>query len=62
MSMKSEARGPIEDTHCLSDSDCAHRPCASCGCKCINSCCVCQSKPYLVDDFCNINAINAPTN
>ncbi|QCD95684.1 hypothetical protein DEO72_LG6g379 [Vigna unguiculata] len=33
MSMKSEAREPIEGTHCISDPDCVHRPCASCACK-----------------------------
>ena len=48
MSMKSEAREPIEGTHCISDPDCVHRPCASCACKGINNCCVCESKPFFL--------------
>jgi len=58
MSMKSEARGPIVHLHCSRDSDCDHRPCASCGCKCRNTYCVCQSKP----DFSENISTHAPTN
>jgi len=52
MSMISEARGPIVHTSCVSDPDCSHHPCASCGCKCINRCCACHSNPYFSENFC----------
>ena len=50
--MKSEARGPVVQTPCDNDQDCARRPCASCGCKCIKNCCHCPTKPYFSDFWC----------